>query len=91
MVALISKSISMVVDRGHEIQCAGSRDGERSGFGLTESLNTTLFRKNALIDQRLLLLERLAECANEIKRDWCVKILKEQPGMFRDFNDCWRQ
>ena len=31
------------------------------------------------------------ECANEIKRDWCMKVLKERPGMFKDFNDCWRQ
>jgi hypothetical protein len=68
MVALMSKSISLVFDRGDEIQCAGSRDGERPVFGLTGSLNSSLFRKNALIDQRLSLLERLAECANEIKR-----------------------
>ena len=31
------------------------------------------------------------ECANEIKRDWCLKVLAEKPGMFKDFNDCWRQ
>jgi hypothetical protein len=31
------------------------------------------------------------ECANCIKRDWCIKILKEEPGTFKDFNDCWRQ
>jgi len=31
------------------------------------------------------------ECANSLKRDWCVKMLKEQPELFKDFNDCWRQ
>lgn len=31
------------------------------------------------------------ECANSIKRDWCVKMLKDNPDMFKDFNDCWRQ
>lgn len=31
------------------------------------------------------------ECANAIKRDWCMKILKEEPDTFKDFNDCWRQ
>ena len=31
------------------------------------------------------------ECANAIKRDWCMKILKDSPGTFKDFNDCWRQ
>ena len=30
------------------------------------------------------------ECSNSIKRDWCVKMLKENPKMFKDFNDCWR-
>jgi len=33
----------------------------------------------------------VGECANSIKRDWCVKMLKENPDMFKDFNDCWRQ
>jgi hypothetical protein len=31
------------------------------------------------------------ECANAIKRDWCMKILKDSPDTFKDFNDCWRQ
>jgi hypothetical protein len=31
------------------------------------------------------------ECPKEIKRDWCLKVLKERPGVFKDFNDCWRQ
>ena len=30
------------------------------------------------------------ECASSIKRDWCIKILKESPDTFKDFNDCWR-
>lgn len=33
----------------------------------------------------------VGECANSIKRDWCMKILKESPDTFKDFNDCWRQ
>lgn len=31
------------------------------------------------------------ECANAIKRDWCMKVLKDNPEIFKDFNDCWRQ
>ena len=31
------------------------------------------------------------ECANAIKRDWCARMLQENPSMFKDFNDCWRQ
>ena len=31
------------------------------------------------------------ECANALKRDWCVKMLNDKPDMFKDFNDCWRQ
>ena len=30
------------------------------------------------------------ECSNSVKRDWCVQMLKENPNMFKDFNDCWR-
>lgn len=30
------------------------------------------------------------ECASSIKRDWCLKVLKESPEVFKDFNDCWR-
>lgn len=29
-------------------------------------------------------------CADADKRNWCVKMLKENPDMFKDFNDCWR-
>ena len=29
-------------------------------------------------------------CADADKRNWCVKILKESPDTFKDFNDCWR-
>jgi hypothetical protein len=31
------------------------------------------------------------ECPKEIKREWCLKVLQERPGVFKDFNDCWRQ
>jgi len=31
------------------------------------------------------------ECPKELKRDWCLKVLKERPEVFKDFNDCWRQ
>ena len=31
-----------------------------------------------------------SECASSIKRDWCLKVLKESPDTFKDFNDCWR-
>ena len=31
------------------------------------------------------------ECPKEIKREWCLKVLKERPEVFKDFNDCWRQ
>ena len=39
----------------------------------------------------------VGECANSIKRDWCMKIIKEdalkenKDKTFKDFNDCWRQ
>jgi hypothetical protein len=38
------------------------------GFGMTKDLNSLLFHKDALRKQRTLLLERLAECADRIKR-----------------------
>jgi uncharacterized protein YceK len=31
------------------------------------------------------------ECPTEVKREWCLKVLKERPEVFKDFNDCWRQ
>lgn len=31
------------------------------------------------------------ECPTELKREWCLKVLKERPEVFKDFNDCWRQ
>ena len=30
-------------------------------------------------------------CPTELKREWCLKVLKERPEVFKDFNDCWRQ
>ena len=33
------------------------------------------------------------ECANTLRREWCVKMLTDEKTkhMFKDFNDCWRQ
>lgn len=31
------------------------------------------------------------ECPKELKREWCLRVLKERPEVFKDFNDCWRQ
>ena len=29
-------------------------------------------------------------CADADKRDWCIRMLKDEKNPFRDFNDCWR-
>lgn len=42
---------------------------EWSGIGMTERpINTPLFGRDDLLEKRICLLERLAECANEIKQ-----------------------
>jgi len=41
-----------------------------------DSLNSPLFLKNILLEQRITLLEQLAKCANEIKRiDEQIKLI----------------
>ncbi len=45
------------------------REEKWIGFGMTEHPTITpLFRRDVLLEQRISLLERLAECANEIKQ-----------------------
>jgi hypothetical protein len=46
-----------------------SRKEKWTGFGMNEHPTITpLFHRDVLLEQRICLLERLAECANEIKR-----------------------
>jgi hypothetical protein len=46
-----------------------SREEKWTGCGMTEHPTITpLFQRDVLLEQRISLLERLAECANEIKR-----------------------
>jgi hypothetical protein len=46
-----------------------SREEKWTGFGMTEHPTITpLFQRDVLLEQRISLLERLAECANEIKQ-----------------------
>lgn len=46
-----------------------SGKGEWAGIGSTERpIITSIFGRDALLEKRICLLERLAECANEIKQ-----------------------
>jgi hypothetical protein len=68
MVALVSKTSSFGSTCG---QGAISGDDGRkwAGDSMTEhSIIPPLFQRDILLEQRISLLERLAECANEIKR-----------------------
>jgi hypothetical protein len=72
MVALENTAESFGSSCGQKSQGRiGGDDGKRewAGAGTTERpIVPPLFRRDALLAQRISLLERLAECANEIKR-----------------------
>jgi hypothetical protein len=71
MVALESKAVSFRSSCGEEIQGGIGGDDERMKWDVNTTdhpLITPLFQRDSLLEQRVILLERLAECANEIKR-----------------------
>ncbi len=59
---------SLVQICGLELKDAGCEDDGTLNREMAESFDPVLIRKNALLEDRIALLERLAECANEIKR-----------------------
>ncbi len=68
MVALENKDRSLVLVCEPELKDAGCKDDGRRNREMAESFHSALIRKNALLEERIALLERLAECDNEIKR-----------------------
>ena len=71
MVDLKRRAGSLLLRPRMELQGAGSGDDDllkRAGSIMADCLSPPNFCVNALLEQRITLLERLAECANEIKR-----------------------